>query len=108
MTDHPTTIPEAFLIACRDEEYIGLTYLRRVPGLPHILSQALTGVTRDARGLGVATALKVAGIEWARVQGIAEIRTWNSQHNPRMISINERSGFIREIAVCEFRKDLPE
>lgn len=78
MTGHPTTIQEAFLIACRGEEYVGLTYLRRVPGLPHILSQALTGVIRDARGLGVATALKVAGIERARRQGIVEIRTWNS------------------------------
>lgn len=75
VTNHPTTIPEAFLIACRGEEYVGLTYLRRVPGLPYILSQALTGVTRQARGLGIATALKVAGIEWARTQGIQEIRT---------------------------------
>jgi mycothiol synthase len=108
VTDHPTTIPEAFLIACRGEEYVGLTYLRRVPGLPYILSQALTGVTRQARGLGIATALKVAGIEWARAEGIQEIRTWNSQRNPRMISINERFGFIREVAMCEFRKDLRE
>lgn len=108
MTDHPTTIPEAFLIACRGEEYVGLTYLRRVPGLPYILSQALTGVTRQARGLGIATALKLAGIEWARAQGIQEIRTWNSQRSPLMISINERFGFIREVAMCEFHKDLSE
>ncbi|MCX5987228.1 MAG: GNAT family N-acetyltransferase [Chloroflexi bacterium] len=108
VTDHSTTIPEAFLIACRGEEYVGLTHLRRVPRLPRMLSQALTGVTRQARGLGIAKALKVAGIEWARAQGIAEIRTWNSQRNPRTISINERFGFIREVAVCEFRKDLSE
>lgn len=65
-------------------------------------------MTRDTRGLGVATALKVAGIKWACEQGITEIRTWNSQHNPRMISINERFGFIRGVAVCEFRKNLPK
>ncbi len=62
VTDHSTTIPEAFLIACRGEEYVGLTHLRRVPRLPRMLSQALTGVTRQARGLGIAKALKVAGI----------------------------------------------
>ena len=108
MTDHPTTIPEAFLIACRGEEYVGLTHLRRVPGLPNILSQALTGVTRQARGLGFALSLKMAGVERAREQGIAEIGTCISQRNPRTVPINEHFGFSREVAVCELRKDLSE
>ena len=42
----------------------------------------LTGVRREARRKGVALAMKVRGIEFAKRHGASAVRTWNASHNP--------------------------
>lgn len=52
-----------------------------------------TGVHRDYRGRGVARALKLETIEWARQNGVDFIYTGNDIANHRMLSINVRLGY---------------
>lgn len=62
----------------------------------------------EFRGRGVATALKVRTVEYARDQGVREIRTWNEINNQRILAINVKFGFVRQPAWITFRKDFGE
>lgn len=52
-----------------------------------------TAVHPDARGRGIAGALKLHTIEWARARGIRELRTENEESNGPMRHINARLGY---------------
>ena len=54
-----------------------------------------TGVRRAYRRHGIAWALKVRNIAWARQQGYTHIRTSNDSTNRAMLSINEQLGYQR-------------
>lgn len=61
---------------------------------------------REYRGRGIATALKVRTVEYARGRGYRQIRTENEIHNAPMIAINDRFGFQRQPVWITFWKDL--
>lgn len=52
-----------------------------------------TGVARDFRGKGVARALKLETIKWARANAVENIDTENDVENRRMLDINVRLGY---------------
>ena len=56
---------------------------------------AMTGVIPEYRGRGIATALKVKTIEYARDCGVSEILTQNDSENAPMLAINEKLGYKR-------------
>jgi mycothiol synthase len=92
--DHPATSPEGILIAERQGEWLGLTHVwTHRPDRFHV---PLTGVRPEFQGRGLATALKVAGIAFARRSGAAVLSTNNDAGNTAILAVNERLGFRRE------------
>lgn len=103
----PNSLPEAFYLAVSPEgRYLGVSNLWSSLEDPSFIWQGLTGVRREARGKGVAMALKLRTVEYARDKGIREIKTWNDQRNRAMLRINEAMGFAKQPAWIEMRKTL--
>ncbi|GGS02435.1 GNAT family N-acetyltransferase [Deinococcus sedimenti] len=102
----PGLLPDAYLVAEVDGQWVGQTSLFRSDASPDLLT-GLTGVTRDWRGQGIATGLKLAAIRAARALDATTIRTDNASDNAPMLAINDRLGFVRDPAsvshVIQFR-----
>ncbi len=104
--EHPDALAEGYFIAKDGEKYIGLSNLRRSKDEPKDLYQGLTGVRREYRGWGVAMALKLKTIEYARAHGYEVIKTWNDSTNVGMLAINTKLGFVRQPAWITFVKEF--
>jgi GNAT superfamily N-acetyltransferase len=102
----PSALPEAYFIAVRDGRYVGESALGRQGIDRWVIYQQVTAVQRDERGKGIAMALKLKTIEYAKAQGLREIRTWNASINRPMLAINEALGFAKQPAWIVFGKDL--
>ncbi|MDA1278417.1 MAG: GNAT family N-acetyltransferase [Chloroflexi bacterium] len=57
------------------------------------MENAFTGVLAEYRGRGIAQALKLMTIEYARKSGIAEILTENDSENAPMLAVNRKLGY---------------
>ena len=102
----PWALPEAYFIAIRDGRYVGESALAAEGADPSVIYQQLTGVLRDERGKGIAMALKLRAVAYAKERGFREIRTWNASINRPMLAINEALGFAKQPAWITFGKDL--
>jgi GNAT superfamily N-acetyltransferase len=94
--ENASTRLEAYLIAVRDSQWVGYTATRqRAQDRPLEWHTGMTGVLREHRGHGLATALKVRVIELARATGILELHTNNDSLNEPMLGVNRRLGYRR-------------
>lgn len=91
--ENPHLIPEAFLVATAAGDYIGLHNLWRSELGDDRIEIGITAVQPAHRRKGVATLLKLRGLEWAKAHGIASLRTWNAATNVGMLAINRELGF---------------
>ncbi len=83
--------PEGQIVAALGEEWVGLSAVGMTgEGKGYNM---MTGTVPAYRRRGIATALKLATIEWARRQGAREIWTHNGSHNEAMLSINRKLGY---------------
>jgi GNAT superfamily N-acetyltransferase len=95
----PAFLPEAFFVAIDSEgRWLGVSDLQRSIADPSFIWQGLTGVRREARGKGIAMALKLETVHYAQRLGVDHIKTWNDQNNRPMLAINEAMGFVRQPA----------
>jgi GNAT superfamily N-acetyltransferase len=69
------------------------------------LDTGLTGVLKEYRRRGIATALKVCTVEFAHQLGAQTIETANEENNP-MFDINLRLGFQPKAAWVSYRKEF--
>lgn len=106
--EHPGAIAEGYFIAKDGDRYIGQSNLRLSKDEPKDLYQGLTGVRREYRGKSVAMALKLKTIEYARQHGYEVIKTWNETGNVGMLEINNKLGFVRQLAWITFSKEFSD
>jgi len=104
--EHPDVIPEGFFIAKDGELYVGQSDLWRSKEEPRDLYQGLTGVRREYRQGGIAMALKLRTVEYAKEHDFKVIKTWNNSNNVGMLHINQRLGFARRPAWITLEKKL--
>ncbi|PYE49465.1 GNAT family N-acetyltransferase [Deinococcus yavapaiensis] len=90
MRESPMVRPEWIVLATRGQEWLGLSVMA---SLPHGAYNAITGVAPEARGMGVARALKVNVIRRARAAGFSTMSTNNLSINAPMLAVNRRLGF---------------
>jgi mycothiol synthase len=109
MFDGDSSLPDGVMLAVRVHdwgmEYVGCNILY-LDSSGRVLHNGLTGVRREARGLGLALALKLKGIEFARNHGFEGITTYNDVTNTAILRLNEKLGFQRQPATLEWRKFL--
>jgi GNAT superfamily N-acetyltransferase len=67
----------------------------------------ITGVRRDYRGRGLATAAKTDSLRRARELGITRVLTTNDLDNAPMLAINRKLGFEPSVLIESYGKQLP-
>jgi GNAT superfamily N-acetyltransferase len=106
VTKNPNLLPQGYMIAKDGDNYVGMSTVWRDQKHPKALYQGLTGVTREHRGKGIAVALKLKIIEYAKNNGYEKLKTWNDSTNTPMLGINIKLGFKRQIGWITFEKNL--
>ena len=82
--------PTAYFIAFDGERVLGYGYLEvEGDGAKH----GFTGIARDMRGRGLASAIKRAQISWAKANGLRSLRTANEVRLEQMLALNRRYGY---------------
>lgn len=104
--ESPYYLPEANFVAIDTATgaFVAQSNLWKTDG--EYLQVGLTGTRRAYRRRGLALALKLKAIEYAKAAGATELRTGNEQNNRPMLAINERLGFVKQPAWIDFVKRL--
>ncbi len=105
--ENPNFLPEGWFVALDGDQYVGESSLWLSQSNKEKLETGLTGVVRSHRRKGIATALKVRAIDFARQRGVKFIETDNEENNP-MYQINVMLGFKALPPAIEFEKQLRE
>lgn len=106
--ENPYMLPDATFIALetRTGRWVGLSEIWKGQGDDPNLHTGLTAVRREYRRNGLAMALKLHGIEYAKRVGSPEVRTGNESNNRGMLAINEKLGYVKQPAWIDFVKIL--
>ena len=99
---HPSYEPDAAFVAVKEGEYIGYSDLRE-DGAGDLYG-GLTGVRREYRRQGVATALKLRGIRYGRLLGCRYIKTFSALENVSIGATNRKCGFVPQCAWMHFEQ----
>ncbi|MEM7132876.1 MAG: GNAT family N-acetyltransferase [Chloroflexota bacterium] len=105
MFDHPSFLPEGWLIAVDGDTCVGSSSIWDNKADPTRLNTNFTGVRRSYRRKGITTALKLGIIEYARQRGATYLITGNEENNP-MYQINVQLGFKPKPGWLEFHKKV--
>ena len=103
----PDFYREGVFFALCGDDLVGMTMFWQGEG-DDALHTGLTGVRRAYRGRGVATALKVRALEFARTLGASKVYTDNDTGNEEMIAVNAKLGFERQPAWIGLRRVMGE
>jgi GNAT superfamily N-acetyltransferase len=104
--ERPTLLHDAFFIAKKGDEYIGISNLALTKEKPNCLYQEQTGVLAKYRRRKIATALKIATIEYARENGFHFIVTHNTSDSKSMLALNEKLGFKRRFGIIRMERSF--
>jgi mycothiol synthase len=100
--DRDMFMGDASFVAMQDDDYMGLTEVFKYSD--DYLYIEFTGTRPKYRRRGIATAMKVLGMQWAKDKGFQSIGTTNDAANTGMITINKKLGFIAKPARLQIEK----
>jgi RNA polymerase sigma factor (sigma-70 family) len=106
--ERPYVLEDAYFIARDGDDYIGVTDLNLLEEMPQSLSTGFTGVRREYRRQGVATALKAHAVQYARQHGFRTIRAFNRPEHSTLLALNKRLGFRHSYSHVTLEKCLRE
>jgi len=89
----PYVLPDAYFIARHGDLYVGVSDVTLFEALPGGLTQRFTGVRREYRRQGIATALKLHAIEYARLHEYKIIQSFNRPIQSAILTLNQKLGF---------------
>lgn len=90
----PHINPAGWMMAIDGDRWVGLSSVVRRADEGYFTG--FTGVERQYRGRGIALALKVVALEYARSAGALEIFTSNHSVNAPMLAVNRKLGYVPE------------
>ncbi|HEX7188391.1 MAG TPA: GNAT family N-acetyltransferase [Actinomycetes bacterium] len=99
--------PSYVLVARRDGEPVGATMVMD-RAKDAALNTMFTGVEREVRGVGLATALKARHAQLMRDAGHRRLYTQNMDQNAPILAANDRLRFRVESGYLDVAYDLPE
>ena len=102
--NNPSLVADGLFVAVDGNEYVGMSSLFENDAKS--LSIDLTGTKQSHRRRGIAMALKIQGILYARQQGYKTITVHNDETNQGMLAINEKLGFVRSPALIQYAKEF--
>jgi GNAT superfamily N-acetyltransferase len=88
--------PAGQLLAVDGDKYVGLGAVLLDTEDPTLAYNAFTGVDAAYRGRGIAQALKLLTLRFARDNGARILRTVNDSLNAAMLAINTKFGYVRQ------------
>ena len=97
----PHFVPEAWFVALDGDQYVGMSRGWIDGSNAAQFNNELTGTLRSHRRRGIATALKLHVIAFARENGARVIITGNAEGNP-MYALNQKLGFRPKPAWIHF------
>jgi GNAT superfamily N-acetyltransferase len=103
--ENHNVLPDGYFLAMRQGDFAGVSNLWKAPEAD-VLHVGLTATRRDYRRMGIALALKLKAIDYARQRGVRELRTGNETRNRPMLSINEALGFVKQPVWVSYVKTL--
>ncbi len=101
--DSPAFMAESAFYALDGDKWVGISTVKKVDGKDDELSVGFTGVLKSHRRKGIATALKLKTIEFAKAYGARIIKTDNEENNP-MYDLNMQLGFKPKPALLIYEK----
>lgn len=101
----PCILHDAYFIAVRGDEYIGLRELGKYPD-SDLLMGGLLGVRREYRNRGVGLAMQLRGIAYAREHGYPMLKTCTAIQNMPMQALFDKLGYERDPEWQQCQKDL--
>lgn len=93
------------ILAADGDRWVGLAAIAYYPEIQAAYN-AFTGVDRDYRGRGLATAVKLLATRRAKSYGARYIRTNNDSRNAAMLAINQRFGYRPEPGILVMGRNV--
>jgi len=101
----PTILHDAYFVAVRGDEYIGLRELGQDPG-SNVLQGGLLGVRREWRQRGIGLAMQLRGIAYAKEHGFPVLKTCTAIQNAPMQALFNKLGYQRGPEWQQCQKDI--
>lgn len=101
----PSILHDAYFIAVRGDEYIGLRELGKYPDSDMLLG-SLLGVRREYRNRGVGLAMQLRGISYAQKNGFPVLKTCTAVQNHPMQALFNKLGYVRDPEWQQCQKDI--
>jgi len=98
--------PAVRLIAAVGESWVGFASVTLVSETGNAHNE-MTGVLREYRGRGIALALKLLAIRYAREAGARKITTSNDSLNAPMLAVNRKLGYQQQRGVYRLKNEHP-
>lgn len=89
--------PDGVILALDSESWVGLCATSDWSRSGFAFNE-MTGVVRSHRRRGIALALKVLGVRFARTLGVSAVRTVHDAENHAAIAMNRRLGYVDDPA----------